>query len=192
MAGVSSDRNGFIHESVFGNTDFETKFNAPNTMIGLNASISSRRNLNRNSVLLETYITRERVKYESHNFSVNIHYLTISPRFRHQFISMRKINPFLGGGLNAKYLINYPTAVQKYGVKLNFFLVGEAGLRFNNFLLSANAKLLAFNTRPYMREDLLIIYHDGTDTITETIIPQKVSFHVSLTYLLYNSGRKGK
>lgn len=192
MAGFSSDRSSFIHENVFDNTDFETKINAPNVMVGLNASISSRRNLNRNSFLLESYITRERVKYEPDNFSADIYYLNISPRFRHQFVSMRRINPFLGGGLNAKYFMNYAEAINIFGARLNFMAVGEAGLKWNNFLLSANAKLIAFTTKRNVREDLLIIYYDGNKTIAETIQPQKFTFQVSLTYLLYNSANKRK
>lgn len=192
MAGVSSDRNSLLYESVFDNVNFATKIKAPNEMVGINASISSRRNLNRQSFLLESYITRERVKKEPDIFSANMYYLNISPRIRHQFVSMRKINPFVGGGINVKYFMHYPAEVAIYGARFNFFLMGEAGLKWNNFLLSGSAKLMILNKRRNVSEDLLIIYYSGSQTVRQTIHPEKVNFQVSLTYLLYNSTNKIK
>lgn len=192
MAGLNSDRNSLFYESVFDNVNFSKKIKAPNEMFGINASISSRRNLNRNSFLLESYITREKIKKEFGIFSANMYYLNVSPRIRHQFISMRQINPFVGGGINAKYFMYYPSEVDIYGARFNYFLMGEAGLKWNNFLLSAGAKLIILNNRRNVSEDLLIINYNGSQTIRQTIHPEKVNFQVSLTYLLYNSANSRK
>lgn len=192
MAGLSSDRNSLFYESVFDNLNFATTIKVPNEMFGINTSISSRRNLNRNSFLVESYITREKIKKEPGIFSSNMYYLNVSPRIRHQFISMRKINPFVGGGINAKYFMYYPAEVDIYGARFNFFLMGEAGLKWNKFLLSAGAKLMILNKKRNVSEDLFIIYYNGSQTIRQTIHPEKVNFQVSLTYLLFNSANKSK
>ncbi|MBA4852968.1 hypothetical protein [Emticicia sp. BO119] len=186
MAGVSSDKISFVHSE--NGLDFQAENRLPNILVGINTSFSSARNRQKNSVVFESYISRESIEVKQNNFSANIYYLTLSLRLRHQFISRRTLKFFVGGGGNAKLFVSRSGRTAKPGVKLNMFYALEAGVKWNNFLLSANARVRT-NGLP---NPLEIHYIDNYKLMVNTISPDKINFQVSLTYLLYNSANKRK
>jgi len=185
MAGGSSERNFFSHNDYYERYYFETKTKAPSMLYGLNFSLSSRRNLNRNILVLETFINRESIKNEAGNYSATFNYLNLVPLVRHQFISQRRVKPFIGAGVNFKYMISYKDDRFHSGNRTNLFVIGEGGLKLNNFLISARIKV-----KPrYKDEDVKIVYTKVAEVL-EVISYQRVNFQLNLTYLLYNSANK--
>jgi hypothetical protein len=187
MAGYTSDKNDLSHFGMSSN--FQIEMSSPNILVGANASISSRRNRQKNSFVFESYITRETAKSEQNNFSANIYYLSLSPRIRHQFISRHKLKMFIGGGFNAKCFVSYPGMIRVNGAKVNILYTVEAGLKWNNFLLSVNVRART-NSLP----NPLFVYYKvrNSDWMENTIQPDQFNFQFSLTYLRYNSGNKAK
>ena len=183
MAGVSSERNFFSHFEA-GVLYFETKTKPPGMLIGLSASLSSKRKLNRDSYVLEAYINRESVENAQNNYSRGIYYVNFVPRLRHQLLSKNRTKPFASIGLNAKYLISYPGQTAISGNRLTMFFVGEAGLKYNNFLISANVNISLYS------ENFLIRYYEDIFWTEDSIQQQKISFQLNLTYLLFNSANK--
>lgn len=186
MAGVSSDKSLF-HHSEFG-SEFQAENMLPNILLGINTSISSRRNRQKNSLVFESYISRESVKSEQNNFSANSYYLNLSPRFRHQFISQHISKFFIGIGGSAKGILSNLDRTLEPGVKINLFYALEAGVKWNNFFVSANLRVRT-NGLP----NTLEIYYKVKNQWERNIInPDKVNFQFNLTYLLYNSANKKK
>jgi hypothetical protein len=187
IAGVGSDRNFFSHKDYYDYSYFETKTSLPNMLFGLSASFSPKRNLNRNSFVFEAFFNKESIRNKDNNYSTSINYLNFVPLFRRQFVNQNAIKPFVGAGLSVKYLISYAGKEIFSGDRLNLFLVGEGGMRWNNLLLSARIKV-----KPKENiEDTSILYKNVAAEV-DVIRYQRVNFQFSLTYLLYNTAKKAK
>lgn len=185
MAGVASDRNLFTQHDYFERTYVETKNLAATMLFGISASFSSRRNLNRNVFVLESFFNTERIKLQ--NASIGINYLNYVSLFRRQFINNNSIKPFVGAGIHLKHLISYADKTFLSGDRLNLFLVGDVGIKWNNVLLSARIKV-----KPKKNEEDVSIVYKNVAEVVETISYQRLNFQFNLTYLLFNTARKAK
>ncbi|UTA67733.1 hypothetical protein [Emticicia sp. 21SJ11W-3] len=185
MAGISSERNFFSHNDYYERNYFEAKTKVPSLLYGLNFSISSRRNLNRNILLIEAFINQECIKNETNNYSATFTYLNFVPLVRHQFISHAIMKPFVGAGVNFKYMVSRMEDKSYMGNKINLFLIGEGGVKLNNFLIAARIKVKPM----HKNEDVKIVYTKVAEVL-DVISYQRVNFQLQLTYLLYNSAKK--
>ncbi|RFS15128.1 hypothetical protein [Emticicia sp. C21] len=187
MVGAATDGNFFSHKDYFDYSYFETKTTVPNMLFGVSASFSPKRNLNRNILGFEVFFNKENVRDKASNFSKSINYLNFVPLYRRQFVNQKAIKPFVGAGIIVKYLISYPDKDIFTGDRLNLYLMGEGGIKWNNLLLSARIKVKPKENK----EDTSILYKDVAE-IVDVIRYQRVNFQFSLTYLLFNSGRKAR
>ncbi|UTA67732.1 hypothetical protein [Emticicia sp. 21SJ11W-3] len=185
MAGLANDRNIFI-QNYNVNQYFETRTSVPNVLVGINATVSSIRNFHRESFVMEVYLNREVIKSDANHFSSSLYYLNFLPKVRHEFRSRYAFKPIVGIGINAKTLVSYPDIKSVSGSRLSVYAVGEAGMKWKNFLLSANVKVLPKGKR----EQVSIFYYKNSKLLIDDIYAEKLSFQLNLTYLLYNSANK--
>ncbi|MES2797018.1 MAG: hypothetical protein V4683_13695 [Bacteroidota bacterium] len=180
--GINFEGKTLFHKDYFENVDLKNKYASPSFLVGINASIALKRNLNRNSILFETYYFNDNVQNQFKDYNASFSYLNFTTLIRRQFGSYKSFYPFFGAGANIKFLLSSQKALFEVD-KISPHLVLELGAKRGNILISTRLK-----SGPAGKNDIIYEYRKAAEVIDE-IKYNKVTFQFSLTYVFYNRNK---